>query len=83
LPIAIGHYDFPIIQYADDTLLILPVELEQWLALKNLLHHDFSLSIGLKVNFHKSNIVSIHVPDESMEILTNAFRCQVASLPFK
>jgi hypothetical protein len=65
LPISTGYPDFPIIQYADDTLLILPAELDQIVALKNTLH-DFSLSTGLRVNFHKSSMIPINMPDDSL-----------------
>jgi hypothetical protein len=81
LPIIIGDPDFPIIQYADDALLILPAELDQVLALKKVLN-DFSPSTGLKVNFHKSSMVPINVPQDRMQLLAEAFGCQVASLPF-
>lgn len=37
LPIPCHDKDFPIIQYADDTLLILPAVDTQFLALKNML----------------------------------------------
>jgi hypothetical protein len=37
LPIVIADPDFPTIQYADDTLLIMQVDLVQVLALKELL----------------------------------------------
>jgi hypothetical protein len=81
LPIPTGDPDFPIIQYADDTLLILPTELDEIVALKNLLN-DFSLSIGLRVNFQKSSMVPINVSDERLQLLSAAFGCPVASLPF-
>jgi hypothetical protein len=81
LPIEVGDPDFPIVQYADDTLLILPAEMDQVLALKEILH-KFSISIGLKVNYHKSSMVPINVSGEEMQQLANAFGCQVASLPF-
>jgi hypothetical protein len=54
LPIDTADTDFPIIQYADDTLLILPAELDQVLALKDVLQ-TFSLSTGLHINYHKSS----------------------------
>jgi hypothetical protein len=45
--------DFPIVQYADDTLLFLPAEKEQSLLIKEALR-KFSMSTGLKINFDKS-----------------------------
>jgi hypothetical protein len=44
--------DFPIIQYAHDTLIILPAEIDQLTHLKFILD-EFAISTGLKVNYHK------------------------------
>jgi hypothetical protein len=48
-PIETSDEDFPIVQYADDTLLILPVNEVQLLALKETLQ-KFSTSTALKIN---------------------------------
>lgn len=55
-PIPQPSDEFPIIQYADDTLLILEADARQLFFLKGILH-SFSLSTGLKVNYSKSQIV--------------------------
>jgi hypothetical protein len=81
LPIETNDPDFPIIQYADDTLLILPADLDQLMVLKKALQ-NFSLSTGLKVNYQKSSLVPINVPKDSVAQLAAAFGCQIASLPF-
>jgi hypothetical protein len=52
-PIDTADPDFPIVQYADDTLLIMPADLTQIRALKNALH-KYSCSTGLKINYGKS-----------------------------
>jgi hypothetical protein len=52
--------NFPIVQYADDTLLVLEACPRQLLALKAL-PDTFVESTGLKVNYHKSNIYPINV----------------------
>lgn len=54
---------FPIIQYADDTLLILPGDARTLFNLKGLLR-SFSDSTGLHVNFNKSFLVPINMTDE-------------------
>jgi hypothetical protein len=72
---------YPIVQYADDTLIIMPTEAKQLFFLKCLLH-SFAESIGLKVNFHKSFIVPINVTDEKTEILASTLGCQIQSMPF-
>jgi hypothetical protein len=48
-PIDTNDEDFPIVQYANDTLLILPADKEQLLALKETLE-KFSSSTALKIN---------------------------------
>jgi retron-type reverse transcriptase len=53
--------DFPIIQYADDTLVILPPEVDQLMMhLKSLLL-NFVAATGPKVNYGKSNLIPINV----------------------
>ena len=59
----IGDQDFPIVQYADDTLLILEACPKQLFFLKAILN-SFASSTGLKVNYNKSNMYPINVPLE-------------------
>jgi hypothetical protein len=55
LPINVGYTsDLPIIQYADDTLLIMEVCPQQLFVLKAILN-TFVDSTSLKVNYSKSN----------------------------
>jgi hypothetical protein len=72
---------FPIIQYVDDTLVVLPTVPSQIGHLKNVLE-DFAYSTGLKVNFGKSFSVSINVEESKWPSLTNALGCQLGTLPF-
>jgi hypothetical protein len=65
-PIEINDMDFPILQYADDTLLILPEDKDQLLALKEVLN-KFSHFTGLRINFDKSQMVPINVSGEAMQ----------------
>jgi hypothetical protein len=70
----LGHNfggDYPIIQYTDDTLLIMPAEESQLLNLKNILG-AYSVSAGLKVNYSKSSIIPIN----------SVLGCRVRSIPF-
>ena len=73
--------DYPIIQYGDDTLMIMPAKSDQLQNLKNILQR-FSLSTRLKVNYSKSSIVPINLSTENCNILANAFGCKAKSLPF-
>jgi hypothetical protein len=76
--------DFPVIQYADDTLLILPADEDQLLFLKDLLI-EFGNATGLRVNYDKSNLIPINIPDERLQVLLRALQCQKALswAPFK
>jgi hypothetical protein len=66
--------DFPIIQYADDTLVILEACGRQLWTLKALLH-SFGESTGLKVNYAKSVMVSINTSQEKLQHLARTFNC--------
>jgi hypothetical protein len=66
LPINVGYtHDFPIIQYADDTLLIMEACPRQLLVLKALLN-TFAFSMGLKVNYAKSIMVPINITADKL-----------------
>jgi hypothetical protein len=73
--------DFPILQYADDTLLVMEACPQQLFALKAILH-TYTDSIGLKVNYVKSIMILINVPPERLAYLAATFQCQTGSLPF-
>jgi hypothetical protein len=77
----IGEQDFPIIQYADDTLLILEACPKQLFSLKAILN-SFASSTGLKVNYNKSNMFPINVSLDKMVILSRTFNCQIGEMPF-
>lgn len=53
----------------------------QLTTLKGILH-SFALSTGLRVNYNKTVMVPINVPDDRMSTLANTFGCQVGELPF-
>jgi hypothetical protein len=82
LPIPL-HNDsgFPILQYANDTLIFMHGDVNQLLHLKALLL-SFAKTSSLKVNFEKSFLVPINVSDERMQILASTFQCSIGSLPF-
>jgi hypothetical protein len=80
-PIETNDLDFPIIQYADDTLLIVPADRLQLRALKETLE-KYSKSTGLRINYSKSQLVPINVPDDLVTLLAEDFGCQVGTMPF-
>lgn len=82
LPIPTSYTsDFPIVQYADDTLLVMEADTKQLFFLKALLN-SFSLSTGLKVNYNKSMMIPINVSEEKLDILAGTFGCVKGELPF-
>jgi len=64
-----------VIQYADDTLIIMQASATQLLALKGLLQ-SFGTSTGLRVNYSKSMIVPINISDEKLDHLAKTFNYQ-------
>jgi hypothetical protein len=82
LPIHVGYTsDFPIIRYADDTLLIMEACSLQIFALKGILS-SFATSTGLKVNYSKSEIYPINISQERLSHLASTFHCKAGTLPF-
>ena len=82
LSVPLNHsQDFPILPYADDTLIIMEAKYDQLAALKDVLRL-FSLSTGLKVNFSKSLLVPINMTTKSAHLLAQSFGCTLGSLPF-
>ena len=69
------------VQYTDDTILIMQADIAQVLHLKNLLAL-FSQSTGLMVNYQKSSMIPINVSPDKMQDLAAVFGCQIASMPF-
>jgi hypothetical protein len=80
LPIPVDA-DFPIIQYADDTIIALPADLEQLNVFKDILN-QYAAFTGLKINFHKSSMIPINLSDEEASFLAEEFNCQLGSMPF-
>ena len=72
--------DFPVIQYAYGTVLVMQANAAQLHQLKNLLMY-FSTFTGLRVNYEKSVIVPINTTNDKMLELANIMGCKVGSLP--
>jgi len=70
---------FPIIQYADDTILIMKASQRELFAFKGLLQ-SFSDSTGLRVNYSKSQMIPLNLTQEKAQILANTFGCQLVFL---
>lgn len=81
LPILAPTVDFPVIQYADDTPIVLEASATQLFFLKGILQ-SFSDSTGLKINFSKPMMVPINITNEKLEHLARTFGCATGSFPF-
>lgn len=73
--------DFPVIQYADDTLVLMLADTRQRICLRALLN-TFAPATGLKANYAKSFLVPINIEEERVEIFTNTINCARGHFPF-
>jgi hypothetical protein len=80
-PLPQTHADFPIVQYADDTLLVMEASAPQRVCLKALLH-TFAESTGLRVNYSKSQMIPINLSESKAETLARTFGCQLCTMSF-
>jgi hypothetical protein len=71
-----------ILQYADDTILLLEDDLENARNVKYILCLFEQIS-GLKINFHKSEIFCLGNAKERAQRYSEIFTCPTAELPMK
>ena len=69
---------FPVLQYADDTLLLLQGDVQQAQVIKRVLH-VFSGFTGLRINFSKSTFVPICMDQATCQEVAPIFQCPVSS----
>ena len=74
------HLPCPVLQYADDTLIILQGELEQIICLKNILS-SFSSFSGLHINFDKSTFIPLNIPPPIAAEMASTLGCPISSFP--
>lgn len=70
----------PVLQYVDDTLIVIRAIPEQLAYLQSLLA-SFTAVSGLHINFNKSTFVPIGVPSHQADDLAASLGCVVASFP--
>jgi hypothetical protein len=80
-PIPSVNWDFPTIQYADDTLLIMQACSGQLFCLKGIFE-TFAQSAGLRVNFRKACLLPINLFNERATLLAGLFGCKLETYPF-
>jgi hypothetical protein len=69
-----------VLQYADDTLIVLQGEVAAAQELKSILHR-FSEATGLKINFSKSTMVPIHMEQQLIQQCTDILGCSLQTFP--
>ena len=70
----------PVLQYADDTLILTRGDVSSMHVLKNILD-DFSLATGLTINYHKSTFVPMNVDDATASAMANVLGCALSTFP--
>jgi hypothetical protein len=70
----------PVIQYTDDTLILIQGCSSQARLLKEILE-VFSTTTGLQINYAKSTFVPINLDDEEQANISNILGCPVATFP--
>jgi len=79
---SVGRNKIPVllIQYDDDFVIISDGADRNWLAIKCVLRM-LKLVVRLKVNFHKSNLISINISPHVLYRAAEYLNCDVANLP--
>jgi hypothetical protein len=70
------------LQYADDTILFASADFSQLSNLKYVIMWFEQIS-GMRVNFHKSEIITLNLEVEDTKEIANMFNCPVGSFPLK
>lgn len=69
------------LQFADDTLLVGEINYQNVWVIKSLLQ-VFDLVFGLKVNFHKSSLMGIHISELWLAKAAHFLNCRIGNIPF-
>lgn len=70
----------PVLQYADDTLILCKASTEAAACLKTILD-DFASASSLAINFHKSCFIPMHVDPSDAALMASALGCHISSFP--
>jgi hypothetical protein len=72
--------DFLVVQYADDTLIIMLACNNQVITMKCILE-KYAASTRLQINFHKSSLIPIILSDERATSIAGLLGCNIADMP--
>jgi hypothetical protein len=70
----------PVLQYADDTVMLMRGKSEDAERLKQTLDM-FSAATGLVINFNKSTVIPMHVDSEAFQDMAQILQCREGSFP--
>jgi hypothetical protein len=70
------------LQYPDDTILFLKNDLRMAKHLKWLLT-CFEQMSGMRINYHKSDLMAINLPEEEINLFAQVFSCNIGHFLFK
>ena len=70
------------LQYADDTIIFVNNDRESIKNLKFLLY-CFEWMSGLKINYHKSEMIAFGMSEERTQDIANALNCKIGQMPLK
>ena len=70
----------PVLQYADDTLILCEASVDNAVALKKILD-DFASATGLAINFHKSSYVPMNTDPALASAIASVLGCSISSFP--
>jgi hypothetical protein len=66
----------------DDTTVILPAQADQLAIMQGIVTKYNAWSVGFCINFHKSAMIPIIVPETMISSLAASVRCIVGKMPF-
>ena len=70
------------LQYADDTILFSSADFSHPYNLKHVIMW-FEQIFGMRVNFHKSEIITLNLQEEDTQRVASIFNCPIGSFPLK
>ena len=76
-----SNHDFPVVQYADDTFVLIQADTRQLLCLKALIN-TFASTTGLKVNYLKSAMIPLNISKDRVHLFSRLLTCSRGSLHF-
>lgn len=81
VPLESDEDQLSLLQFADDTLIFVPNNIDMFNGLIRVLR-CFEAVSGLSINFSKSAISGINVPQSSLDDLASRIGCTVSAIPF-